>query len=175
MSNSMNFKFNVGDVVKVIANEEELIEWCIPEKFMGKTGTVLDRWLSSDLGCYCYDVKIEDTSYFPAFSYKENMLELVAEPKEDKELKKPDKFRFLCDTISDLYARKNADYGDSFGISIKKYGPIAGLTRISDKFNRLENLIVHGEQNVTDESVTDTLMDLASYSLMLVMELNYLK
>lgn len=179
MSNSMNFKFNIKDKVKVIANEEELREWYIPDELRGKTGTVVDRWLASDLGCYCYTVEIKekypDGGYYPPFSYKENMLELVAEPKEDKELKKPDKFRYLCDTISDLYARKNADYGDSFGISIKKYGPIAGLTRISDKFNRLENLIVHGEQNVTDESVTDTLMDLASYSLMLVMELNDLK
>lgn len=84
---------------------------------------------------------------------------------------KPDKFKHLCNEISDLYARKNADYGDSFGISIKKYGPIAGLTRISDKFNRLENLMLNKNQRVNDESIKDTLLDLASYALMLAMEM----
>ena len=77
----------------------------------------------------------------------------------------------LCDNVASTYERKNADYGDSFGISIKKYGIIAALTRMSDKWNRLENLILKGESKVTDEAVTDTLIDLAAYALMTVMEL----
>ena len=76
----------------------------------------------------------------------------------------------LCDGVASTYARKNADYGDSFHTSVTKYGTIAALTRMSDKWNRLENLILHGQGQV-DEAVTDTLVDLAAYALMTVMEL----
>lgn len=77
----------------------------------------------------------------------------------------------LCNNVASTYARKNADYGDSFGISVKKYGIIAALTRMSDKWNRLENLILKGGKGKVDEAVTDTLIDLAAYALMTVMEL----
>ena len=50
----------------------------------------------------------------------------------------------LCDNVASTYARKNADYGDSFHTSVTKYGIIAALTRMSDKWNRLENLMLHG-------------------------------
>jgi hypothetical protein len=80
-------------------------------------------------------------------------------------------FRSLAQSIGDLYARKNADYGDSFGASVRKYGLVAALTRISDKFNRLENLICNGGGWVSDESLGDTLLDLASYAIMTKMAL----
>lgn len=74
--------------------------------------------------------------------------------------------------MKNLYERKNGDYGDSFSKSIEKYGYVAGLVRISDKFNRLENLIMGATQNVNDESVRDTLIDLANYSVMLIAEMD---
>ena len=81
----------------------------------------------------------------------------------------------LAVQIADTYRRKNADYGDSFGISVRKYGIIAALTRMSDKWNRLENLILTRGTNangyVADESVLDTLLDMATYCLMTVMEI----
>lgn len=80
----------------------------------------------------------------------------------------------LASQIAETYRRKNADYGDSFGISVRKYGIIAALTRMSDKWNRLENLILHREKQTTlvaDESVLDTLLDLATYCMMTVMEI----
>ena len=76
----------------------------------------------------------------------------------------------LATSMADTYARKNADYGDSFHTSVTKYGLIAALTRMSDKWNRLENLILHGNGQV-NESITDTLIDLAAYALMTVMEI----
>lgn len=42
--------------------------------------------------------------------------------------------------------------------------------RLSDKFNRLENLMLNGECEITDESIKDTLIDLANYAIMLYME-----
>lgn len=80
-------------------------------------------------------------------------------------------FRRLTEVMADTYERKNADYGDSFGISVRKYGPIAALTRISDKFNRIENLILGGKSSVADEAIDDTLLDLANYCIMTFMAL----
>lgn len=81
----------------------------------------------------------------------------------------------LANQLAETYRRKNADYGDSFGISVRKYGIIAALTRMSDKWNRLENLILHMDKNsvpnVSDESVLDTLLDLATYCMMTIMEI----
>lgn len=75
-------------------------------------------------------------------------------------------FEQITKEMSSLYAKKNADYGDSFSKSLDKYGIIAALTRISDKFNRLESLIVNKNSQVKDERLEDTLMDMASYCIM---------
>lgn len=50
---------------------------------------------------------------------------------------------------------------------------ISAVTRIADKVNRLQNLSVRGRQ-VSDESVRDTLLDLANYAVMSVIELDLL-
>ena len=89
---------------------------------------------------------------------------------EKKEIDKVEEFRNIALSLSDLYKQKNTAYGDSFGRSIDRYGKIAGLTRISDKFNRLEQLILHPNTNVGDERVIDTLDDMASYCIMLKIE-----
>lgn len=81
-------------------------------------------------------------------------------------------FRELTEYMANTYKSKNRDYGDSFGASVDKYGLISALTRISDKFNRLESLILNGNNEVKDESLQDTLLDLACYSLMTIIELD---
>ena len=78
----------------------------------------------------------------------------------------------LAIALAEQYARKNITYGDSFGKSVRKYGPISALTRMSDKWNRTENLILGGSNLVATESLNDTLIDLATYALMTVMALN---
>ena len=81
------------------------------------------------------------------------------------------RFAELCIAMTQTYDRKNTDYGDSFSRSVQRYGKIAALTRMSDKWNRLENLMLSDSIKVKDEAITDTLIDLASYALMTVMEL----
>ena len=73
---------------------------------------------------------------------------------------------------SDVYVRKNHDYGDSFSRSFGKYGVTAALVRMEDKWNRLENLAGGAKQRVPDEGLRDTCLDLANYCLMTVMELD---
>lgn len=80
------------------------------------------------------------------------------------------KFSDLAMDMCKLYENKNNDYGDSFNISCTKYGPIAALTRMSDKFNRIETLILkRQEQKVEDEKLEDTLIDLANYAMMTIL------
>ena len=50
------------------------------------------------------------------------------------------------------------------------------MTRMEDKWNRLDNLTLNPENiQVKDESIEDTLIDLANYCLMTCIELEFAK
>ena len=68
------------------------------------------------------------------------------------------------------YKDKNADYGDSFSKSYKEFGLIAPVVRMSDKMERIKSL-TKADAKVKDESIKDTLIDLANYAIMTVVEL----
>lgn len=68
------------------------------------------------------------------------------------------------------YCKKNADYGNSFEKSIEKFGLVASAVRLSDKLERFSNLISNDAQ-VKDESIEDTLLDMANYAAMTVLYL----
>lgn len=78
----------------------------------------------------------------------------------------------ICRDLHDTYKAKNADYGDSFAQVRCKY-PNAILIRLNDKLNRLETLMNGAEQHVNDESIEDTLLDLANYCIMELVERRY--
>lgn len=84
---------------------------------------------------------------------------------------KVEMFREVTREMADTYERKNSDYGDSFGESIREFGLIAGVVRISDKINRLKSLVRSSEIKVREESISDTLLDAANYCIMLRMEI----
>ena len=85
---------------------------------------------------------------------------------------KVEKHKEWCDSLHTLYRVKNKAYGDSFGETFKKLGIISGVTRITDKYNRLVNLATHPDVDSGDESIKDTLIDLANYAIMTAMELD---
>ena len=76
-------------------------------------------------------------------------------------------FRQITSEMAETYTKKNADYGDSFDASIQEWGPVAGLVHIQDKFNRAKNLLMNGRIPEVEESVKDTLTDMANYCIML--------
>lgn len=84
---------------------------------------------------------------------------------------KVDKFQVLQEQELELYKLKNNKYGDSFGISVKKYGLISALTRMSDKWNRIEKMILDHDNGTDDESLVDSLKDLSNYCNMTIIEL----
>lgn len=75
----------------------------------------------------------------------------------------------ICTTLNGIYERKNHDYGDSFA-KLRNELPNAILVRIYDKYSRLKTLMHGAEQKVKDESIDDTLMDLANYCIMELVE-----
>ena len=88
---------------------------------------------------------------------------------------KPDikQHRILTEKLHNTFQEKNIAYGNSFRDTFKEYGIIAALTRITDKFNRFKTLALKRETCAGDESIIDTLMDMANYCLMTVMEIKH--
>lgn len=77
----------------------------------------------------------------------------------------------ICNELNETYEKKNADYGDSIGELYNKLGDITILTRISDKYNRLMNLLdPNNDRAVNYESVDDTILDMANYCIIWLME-----
>jgi hypothetical protein len=84
-------------------------------------------------------------------------------------MSKIDRHREICNQLNKIYEKKNHDYGDSFGNTYEKLGIISAVTRITDKYNRLCSLATK-EAEVEDETIEDTLMDMANYCIMTLIE-----
>lgn len=89
---------------------------------------------------------------------------------------------YLCQKMMDITKAKNADYtgtnADPFANfrHVESFGCVTAeqgfFTRMTDKMARISSFIQKGVLEVKDESVEDTLLDLANYSLLLI---GYLK
>ncbi len=72
----------------------------------------------------------------------------------------------FCNLCHETYVNKNSDYGNSYSKLREKF-PDSILIRLNDKLNRLETLMLsEKEKKVHDESIEDTLLDMANYCLM---------
>lgn len=90
---------------------------------------------------------------------------------QEENQKKVNAFEDVTIIMRNLYEKKNMDYGDSFSKSFAKWGLPMSCIRLGDKLNRLESFAKGKEMQVTDESVVDTLMDLANYAIMTIVEI----
>lgn len=83
----------------------------------------------------------------------------------------------LCDRLHTLYSQKNHDYGDSFHQTFLEEGFAMPRIRLSDKLNRFKNLTknpvvsVDNNGSISSETLEDTLLDLANYALMTILEM----
>lgn len=80
-------------------------------------------------------------------------------------------FMDITTNMAKTYAAKNHDYGNSFEESLDECGLVASVVRLGDKMNRIKSLIKK-EAQVKDESIKDTLLDMANYAIMTVMWMN---
>lgn len=84
------------------------------------------------------------------------------------------KYMEVIEKLKKTFLKKNHDYGSSVKKNYDKfesYGKNEGLKyvfgRIAEKHDRLENLIYGNHTNqVTDEPIEDTLLDMANYAIL---------
>lgn len=84
------------------------------------------------------------------------------------------KYMEVIEKLKKTFLKKNHDYGSSVKKNYDKfesYGKNEGLKyvfgRIAEKHDRLENLIYGNHANqVTDEPIEDTLLDMANYAIL---------
>ena len=75
-------------------------------------------------------------------------------------------FKDYTNQLAKILQEKNDAYGDSFTKSIDEDGLLVLKIRLGDKFNRVSSLIKRGELEENDESLEDTLLDMAGYSIL---------
>lgn len=79
-------------------------------------------------------------------------------------------FADVANELIELHNKKNDNYGNSYSKLFDDLGEIAGLVPLHNKLDRLTNLVKNPNSNHF-ESEEDTLKDLASYAIMMLVEL----
>lgn len=77
----------------------------------------------------------------------------------------------ICDALKNTLRKKNADYGNAASESPVLVPTLpaetAILVRMSDKIQRIRNLLTTGSVHV-NESIQDSVMDLAGYCILFI-------
>ena len=175
-------KYKIGDVVKVRDDlkKGEKYGYCdVNEsmlKFRGTTDTIEN--IDEDGDFYL-------SSKDNPFAWHKEMLEPVELKKEitfSSDLKSTTPnisrltiYQYLLNHLEEMYEAKNNDYGNSVADTYDKFGCVSFLVRITDKYNRLMTLCNPNapEQRVKDEKIDDTILDLANYCLLWLVEREY--
>ena len=87
-----------------------------------------------------------------------------------------ERFYEILDVIKKLHDAKRHDYGDDNDIFANfRLSELAGISpwkgsvvRMGDKYARISNFIKKGDFQFKEESIKDTLMDMAIYSLITI-------
>lgn len=77
-------------------------------------------------------------------------------------------FKAITTEMLNLYDIKNKDYGNSFAISLDEDGLLVAKIRLGDKYRRFSQLIKNPAE-VKEESLRDTLIDMANYAVKTIM------
>ena len=162
-------KYKVGDKVRV---RKDLIPG-------NKYGNVLyvssmDKFKDEE----CTITNMDDTAYQInncGYWWTDEMLELSENNiMEVNNMDRLGIYQYILSNLEDTYKRKNSDYGNSVGDTYEKFGDISFLTRITDKYNRILSLADKGQcGEVKDEALEDTILDLANYCLLWLVEREY--
>ncbi len=83
-----------------------------------------------------------------------------------------DRYNAILDDMRKTYIAKNSDYGDSCHKTFEEFGLTSFLVRLSDKLNRAISLSKKDDSLVKDESLRDTLQDMANYAVLACLELD---
>ena len=96
---------------------------------------------------------------------KETLQKTLDKVKEPVENEFMEEYKKIVTETMELCVKKNKDYGSSVQDTFEKFGDISYLVRITDKYNRICSLL-NREGEVKDESIDDTIRDMANYSFL---------
>ena len=82
-----------------------------------------------------------------------------------------DAFRDITNGMYDTFKAKNHDYGNSFSELFKECGMTYAYGHMAEKLKRVKSLM-SDEAKVNGESMRDSLLDLANYAILTIMELD---
>ena len=102
------------------------------------------------------DIEVNETETL------QKTLDKVKEPVENEFM---EEYKKIVTETMELCIKKNKDYGSSVQDTFEKFGDISYLVRITDKYNRICSLL-NREGEVKDESIDDTIRDMANYSFL---------
>lgn len=92
------------------------------------------------------------------------------------ENKDANNFKEITEEMLALYLLKNKNYGNSFSQQFSEYGLTSSCIRLEDKLRRIKTINKQLENrektNTDDESIRDSLVDLANYAILTVIELD---
>lgn len=79
-------------------------------------------------------------------------------------------FNAILNEMAETYKAKNETYGDCYQDGFNRFGAVQLVSRMYEKYCRIENLLVRNADNkVPDESVIDTITDLGVQCIVLRM------
>lgn len=176
-----NMEYKVGDVVRVKTNlqEGEMYGECdVIKGMLQYRGTIHTiEYVYDDGDFHLTDAK---NSYNDPYIWNKDMVEPIKQviPLSDLESSKLDRvgiYEYILNHLEETYKAKNNDYGNSVADTYDKFGCVSFLVRITDKYNRLMTLCDPNapEQKVKDEKIDDTILDLANYCLLWLVEREY--
>lgn len=176
-----NMEYKVGDVVRVKTNLQEgkmYGECDVIKGMLQYRGTIHTiEYVYDDGDFHLTDAK---NSYNDPYIWNKDMVEPIKQviPLSDLESSKLDRvgiYEYILNHLEETYKAKNNDYGNSVADTYDKFGCVSFLVRITDKYNRLMTLCDPNapEQKVKDEKIDDTILDLANYCLLWLVEREY--
>ena len=82
-----------------------------------------------------------------------------------------DRFKEITDKMFETFKAKNHDYGSSFSNLFNECGMTYAYGHMAEKLERVKSLM-KDEAKVNGESMRDSLLDLANYAILTIMELD---
>ena len=168
-------KYEIGDVVRIKDDLQagkkygECVALIGMLKFRGKIDTIED--IDRDGDFYLSD---NDNAYV----WHKDMVEPVTIKDDLKQsttskMDRLDIYQYLLNNLEETYKAKNNDYGNSFADTYEKFGCISFLVRITDEYNKLLTLCDPNIPEQRVKKIDDTILDLANYCLLWLVEREY--
>ena len=163
----IDYLLNAKDPIGVIVEEFDLDLKCYKcpytNKFDGRNCDCregLRKYLEEDI-----EVNAKETLQETLDEVKETLQKTLDKVKEPVENEFMEEYKKIVTETMELCVKKNKDYGSSVEDTFEKFGDISYLVRITDKYNRICSLL-NREGEVKDESIDDTIRDMANYSFL---------